>query len=207
VLPPPVPEGAAAEVVDSMRRPLGGGLAEGWSNLGSPPVMVLAAFVMVSSTMGGADPWIWTGVHLAVAVLFPLVMLVALHRLGEVSDFEVSDRRQRLVPLLMTLVCTVGSLVFMEAGSAPGPHVRLALAYAAAVAVLVPVSPFWKISVHTAAAAVAGTVSWQLTGSPLWLLLLVSTMAASRVVLGRHTPAQVAAGALLGVAVTRLFVS
>jgi membrane-associated phospholipid phosphatase len=87
----------------------------------------------------------------------------------------------------------------------PAPLVRLTLAYTVLGLVLVLVSRHWKISVHCAGVAMAGTVLWRLHDAPLWLVLGLVTMAAARLVLRRHTPGQVVAGSLLGVLVAAAF--
>ncbi|MBE0566191.1 MAG: hypothetical protein IH621_09555 [Krumholzibacteria bacterium] len=177
---------------------LGPRLAVAFSHAASPPVMAAVSFVLLASTLPGTRPWAWTGAHVAVAVLFPLGALVVMHRRGEVRDLELTRRDQRTAPLLLTLLCAGLSLFAQAIGGAPAPLVSLAVAWTALVLALLVVTRRWKISVHTAGLAVAGALLWKLHGSPAWLLAGVTALGTARVVLGRHTVAQVVAGALLG---------
>jgi len=188
------------------RRSAWAGLCEAWSHAASPPVMVLIAYALAAGTLPGSRPWIWTGFHVAIAVAFPLSMLFMMHGRGEVDDIELTNLRQRQSPLLLTTLATGFSLFVLETAVAPALLVRLTLAYTILGLVLVFVSRRWKISVHCAGVAVAGTVIWQLHGSPLWFATGVATMAGARVALGRHTVAQTLAGSLLGSLLTLVFV-
>lgn len=181
------------------------GLGEAWSFAASPPVMAVTAYVLTAATVAGVRPWVWTAVHLVLAVVFPLLVVVAMRRRGEISDLELTRLDQRQSPLLLTFLVNGVSLWVMETAVAPAPLVRLTMAFAVLSLVVLLVSRSWKISVHCAGVAVAGTVLWQLYDAPLWLAAGVVGMAAARVALGRHTVAQTIAGAVLGCAVTLVF--
>jgi len=116
----------------------------------------------------------------ALAALFvcvlPLFLLLALVRLGKVTDHHVSNRKQRAPVLLMSLASVAAGLLVLEAVGAPRSVVVMVLAIvsSAAIAVLM-LGPAW-----------------------LPLLLLIPAVGWSRVVLRAHTVAQVVAGSLFG---------
>jgi membrane-associated phospholipid phosphatase len=89
--------------------------------------------------------------------------------------------------------------VVLEAAAAPRSVVVMVLTIVAGIVVIALVSPFWKISGHAAAVSSASVISVLILG-PGWLplLLLIPAVGWSRVVLRAHTPAQVAAGSLVG---------
>ena len=77
---------------------------------------------------------------------------------------------------------------------------RLALLLFLQAFIILNVTLRWKISVHSAVAAMTGCVVWTLTGSPLGLSIGLPAVMWSRIHLGRHTPAQTSVGAALGTA-------
>jgi membrane-associated phospholipid phosphatase len=165
-----------------------------------PPVVV-TVLLLISPVREAGFPA--TAVYGALAALFvcviPLLVLLALVRSGKVTDHHVSSRRQRMPVLLMALASVVGGLVVLEAAAAPRSVVVMVLTIVGGIVVIALVSPFWKISGHAAAVSSASVISVLILG-PGWLplLLLIPAVGWSRVVLRAHTPAQVAAGSLVG---------
>lgn len=165
-----------------------------------PPVVV-TVLLLISPVREAGFPA--TAVYGALAALFvcviPLLVLLALVRSGKVTDHHVSSRRQRMPVLLMALGSVVGGLVVLEAAAAPRSVVVMVLTIVGGIVVIALVSPFWKISGHAAAVSSASVISVLILG-PGWLplLLLIPAVGWSRVVLRAHTPAQVAAGSLVG---------
>lgn len=165
-----------------------------------PPVVVSVQLLVSPLTQPGFPGTMAYG---ALAALFvcvvPLMLLLVLVRLGKVTDHHVSDRKQRAPVLLMALGSIVAGLLVLEAAGAPKSVVAMVLAVVGGVVVLAGVSPFWKISGHSAAISSSAVIAVLMLG-PAWLplLLLIPAVAWSRVVLRAHTRAQVVAGALFG---------
>jgi membrane-associated phospholipid phosphatase len=89
----------------------------------------------------------------------------------------------------------------LAAGGAPSQLTWYFGCMLASVAVLAAITAAWKISIHCAVASGSVTLLTLLYG--LWVApayLLVAVTAWSRVELRDHTPAQVAAGTILGAA-------
>lgn len=169
-----------------------------FSYLASPPVAALVSFLAAAQHLGGGGAWAWAIVHTLVAIVFPVAVLVAMQRRGEVADLEITHRSQRVMPLMFTLTLTGYSLFLMETGGAPALLRQLALGSSVLTAGLLLVTRHWKISVHAAGVALAGVVLWSVWGTALPLVVGCAAMAGARIHLGRHTPAQVLAGTLLG---------
>ncbi|MGW0916872.1 hypothetical protein ACWD1Z_34950 [Streptomyces sp. NPDC002784] len=141
------------------------------------------------------------------AALFTSVLPSVLLRLGERrsywSDRHVRQRQDRLVagPVVLASVITGTGLLY---GLAATPAVRaLVAAMLAVLLVLMVITFFWKVSVHSAVAAGALAVLALLHG-PWWALSapLVALIGWSRVRLRCHTVAQVAVGACVGAVVS-----
>lgn len=171
-----------------------------WASEAMAPAALAAVLPVVVGVLADG----WRGAALAVvgalvAVLPGLLLVVHLVRRGRVVDHHLPDRADRPRVLGAALVGVVAAEGLQVLLGAPPPLRVLFGAMAALLAVLVLVSTRWKVSLHAAAASaslgalVAALGPWALLGVPL-----VVVLAASRVVLGAHTPAQVLVGLGLG---------
>ena len=160
-------------------------------NLG---VLVLLALGLRS----GALPWSLVGA-LFVSVLPYAVVIVGVRR-GIWRDRMLTDRRQRLVPIISNVsFALVGFLILLASPAPRELPAFLGMAIAAQVALFV-VTLFWKISFHSGVAAGALVVVGLEFGWIVAVILspLVVLIAWSRVELREHTVAQVVAGAPVG---------
>lgn len=126
----------------------------------------------------------------------PLVLLVWGIKTGRIKNWDLTERRQRVVPILieMTLTAIAGVLVVIWGNSFLESVMVMLLGWMVGFLLITLV---WKISGHVAAntLAVGLTLSWW--GGRAWiLLLLIPLVAWARVKRGDHTAAQAAAGAL-----------
>ena len=133
----------------------------------------------------------------------PLIYVAIGVRTGKISDLDVSRRSERAGPFLFgTVSVSVGLLVL---SLVHGPRdLETALILTAISAVIMMVTTlWWKISIHASSMAGAATMLTALYGMallPSFLLLVLVSW--SRVVLRRHTVAQVVIGSLLSIALS-----
>jgi membrane-associated phospholipid phosphatase len=184
----------------------GGRLATVISMVGSPPVLGIAATGLTASVLSNqgrrADQaWLWAVVSALLAIVAPLAYILWLLRHGRVSDIDLQIREQRARPLVVSVISSGLAWAVLQVGRAPAELVALAAALWVQTAIILGITLRWKISMHSSAAAGAGTLVWALTGTILPLLVLVPLVAWSRVRLRRHTLGQTVAGAALGFAV------
>ncbi len=163
-------------------------------------VIALPPLVGWRATAPGLAGLLW-GVAAAVCCgVIPYAFILAGVRSGRITDRHVFRRDQRLVPLVLGGVCVVAGLAAMMLLDATKAVVVLVVGMLSALLVIAPVTAFWKISLHAAVAggtAMALTVTFGLYAAAVaWPLTVL--VAASRVALRAHTPAQVIAGALVG---------
>ncbi|MFI7415258.1 hypothetical protein ACIBU0_42160 [Streptomyces sp. NPDC049627] len=160
--------------------------------------------VAVSLGVGLAQNNPVTGVLWALeAILFAAVLPMAFikygMRKGMWADRHIGQRQRRmiLIPVIMALVgLGIGGMLWFDA---PTDMVALVVAMLATLAVLLPVTAFWKISVHTAVAGGALAMLALTWGPLVWLAYpLVAVIAWSRISLRDHTLAQTIAGAIAG---------
>ncbi|MCX5182570.1 hypothetical protein [Streptomyces sp. NBC_00268] len=160
--------------------------------------------ILVSLGVGAAQDNPLTGIGWALeAILFaaalPMTYIKYGIRTGKWADRHIGQRQRRmlLIPVIMASVATgIGLMIWLDA---PKAMIALVIAMLATLAVLLPVTAFWKISVHTAVAGGA-LAMLALTWSPLlWIAYpIIAVIAWSRISLRDHTLAQTIAGAVTG---------
>ena len=143
--------------------------------------------------------------------LVPLLILLVMKWQGRVTNLDVSDREERLVPFLYAIVsfgfwCAYLNVVL----KVPAFMFWTAVCSVLAIAVCAVISLRWKISAHLAS---MGGVVGMVVGYLLYfgitapvtvsgLLLLSLLLMYARIYLGAHTPLQTVCGFLLGLIMT-----
>ncbi|MDE6137752.1 MAG: phosphatase PAP2 family protein [Muribaculaceae bacterium] len=151
------------------------------------------------------------GATLGVAIItgaIPLCLLLLLFHTGRIADMCISRRSERTVPMIIAVLAYIGAAVYL--GILHAPMWLRCFFYGAAASTVIAlfVNLRWKISAHAIAiGGMAGMMLW-LTATGLatvnamiWLtgaIILGGIVGSARLVLERHTPAQVMTGWLLG---------
>ncbi|MDH6112058.1 membrane-associated phospholipid phosphatase [Kitasatospora sp. MAP12-15] len=134
--------------------------------------------------------------------VIPIVLIKLGERRGHWGDRHVRRRQDRLVVIPMIMASVVCGMALMLLCHAPREMAALVAAMLAALVVILAITVFWKVSVHTAVSS--GAIAMlALTYGPWMLALypLVAVVGWSRVELKDHTLAQVLVGTVLGAAV------
>jgi membrane-associated phospholipid phosphatase len=175
----------------------------------SPAVLVAMVLLVVawSSAESAGQALAMGGTAAAAASFIPITFILAGVRRGHWSDWHVTVREHRRLPLLVCLGSTALGAAGLALIGAPRDLLALIACMAAALLVAAPITLLlrFKISIHgLVAAGVAVTfvvmygaallVTWPIAAAVCW----------SRVRLGDHSSAQVLAGAAVGAAATGL---
>jgi len=190
------------------RTSVGGGfrretLAKVVTEVSGPAIVVMAGLVIVASrnaSHGAGAAWGAVAVVLCAGV--PMAYVARGVKTGKWSDHHVPDRRQRHTPLLVGLVCIATAGVLLSVVRAPRELIALVLSQLVGLIVVMIVTRFWKISVHSSASG--GLVGILVAIYGLWAVLGVLPLALvawSRTVLDAHTWPQVLVGAAAGATV------
>lgn len=176
------------------------------TNAFSPPVLLAAGAALVAASHGPAAlPAV--GAYLLAAVGAPLLLLGWLLRRGVVSDPDIVRREQRLIPMGAAVAGL--ALGWELTGALDAPQALKVLAGAqfglGLLLLAVTVALQWKISVHTAQAALTAALLTPAVEGDGILIGLVGITATTRLLLGRHTLAQTLAGAAAGLGVGLAF--
>jgi membrane-associated phospholipid phosphatase len=176
------------------------GLARAVTELLAPANLAVAQLLLVGwHSSPGPTGLGWGLLTATFCGLLPYgIVLAGVHR-QRWTDRHLRARQQRPLPFLAAIASLLAGLAVLLALDAPRQLVALVVAMLTGLAATLAVTPWWKLSLHTAAAS--GTVATlALVFGPALTLALpaVALVAWSRVRLGDHTLAQTLAGAALG---------
>lgn len=150
--------------------------------------------------------WFCYAVTVVVLILLPLVCMLIFKKLRLIRDLHLETGQERVYPALATVFSAF--LGFYLIGRLPYTNIvqQLYLVLIIVLSAFSVVTLRWKISMHmTAAGAVCGFVS--VLGLKYWgnvdvwlmgILLLSGILAACRLYLKKHNPAQIYAGFCFG---------
>lgn len=144
--------------------------------------------------------------------ILPLLSIFLLWKLGAIHDPGLNDRRDRRVPYMVTVAGYAGVAIYLAMVKAPLWLSMLVAGGALALAVLAVVNNWWKMSGHaTGIGGLCAVVLFMLLSGVgfadlrvefLAAVLVAGAVCTSRLVLERHTLAQVGAGFATGFACT-----
>lgn len=144
----------------------------------------------------------------------PLVVLLIMKASKHISDIDISNRRQRTLPLLLMFVCYTLAAVYIRAIHAPTWLVLYFISGIESVIVLglITVLVKWKISMHGAgtgnligmfvAMHKLGIADHNMFGLITAAIIISGLVCSSRIVLRKHTLAQVFAGTIVSALIT-----
>ncbi|MEO7022564.1 MAG: hypothetical protein ABI234_20610, partial [Ktedonobacteraceae bacterium] len=188
-------------------KPLRVRCARAISNILSPaalsvPMILLVAFYQASSI---ANALIYAAITLFFLCVGPFGYVLVNVRLGKLSDVDVSKRSERVGPFIFGLLSICLGWFALVLMHGPSPLISVLMVTAISGLIMMIITLWWKISLHASSLAGAATMLTAFYGTtmlPLFGLLILVCW--SRVVLRRHTTAQVIAGSLLSIVLTVL---
>lgn len=169
----------------------------------------VAGPLLLVLALGDSTPWVWgliwaVGIGLLTLVA-PLLILKRELRRGGISDWHISNRKERLrpIPVILSLLVVTVPLVLLIVFR--GPRLLVVGTVIALILVLfnLLVTLGWKISQHVSSIAASATLVTATLGvGALPVLLLIPLVAWARVKVNAHTVMQTVAGGVVGVAIT-----
>jgi hypothetical protein len=163
------------------------------------PLLAVPLFLAVGAQAAGWRGLLWGLLCLFLTSGLSLVYLAYLARSGKVRDLRSIPQSERVRPLRMVAALHAGAFVIVSLLGAPAPLRAALLSYALATLLFALLTPTTNLSLH--AAGVSGTAVCLVYVFGAWglsALLLVPLVWWARTVLGRHTPAELALGVLVG---------
>jgi membrane-associated phospholipid phosphatase len=167
--------------------------------------VVFILLITMDNSLSGDRKILLTGISVVFASLIPIGYLLNLKRRGKIREMEIIERHRRYIPFLLGLFnYFIGFLILLALG-APRLVSGVMLFHATNTLFVLFVTLRWKISAH--AVGISGplmVLSFRFGSCVLPFYILVPLIGASRVVLKRHTVAQVIVGMLAGLGLTAL---
>ncbi|MFF4340545.1 hypothetical protein ACFY00_11470 [Kitasatospora sp. NPDC001540] len=166
----------------------------------APANLVVALLLLI----GWRSTRSWSGLGWGLlAALFcgviPIGIIALGVKRGGLTDRHIRVRRQRILPMALSLVSVATGITLLHTLGAPADVSALVVAMLVGLVSTLLVTTGWQISLHNSVAG--GTVMVLVLALGPWLLLTALGAAAigwSRMVLRAHTLAQILAGTALG---------
>jgi membrane-associated phospholipid phosphatase len=187
-------------------------IAEVLSYIAHPLFIPLLGLLVISNSgtyAADLDPRFTHFIYLAVFIftlVLPACLIPLFYYSGLVRSIELSERRERLIPMYVTLVFYIAAYLLIRRLPVSMVYQRYLFAGCLSILFLLVVSYFWKISAHLV--GWGGLVSLIICLSVLFktdlmLFLIVSLFLTgcvgfARLRLDEHSPLQVLAGFVLG---------
>lgn len=178
------------------------------ASIGSNPPLVMAIFygyVVYHFTEFFPQATLFALIGLFFMIVVPGIYILWAWRNHKVTDFDLTDRKERAIPFSLAGVGILLTFFFLDYYGAGEPILAFLLASLFNLLVITLITPFWKISLHTATLTGVITsvviLSW---GKYEYLYLLLLPVIWSRLVLRRHTFWQLLAGIALTAVLTKI---
>ncbi len=138
--------------------------------------------------------------------IVPTLLVIYLKRLKIISSLDVENRKERLIPFVLTLALYITTYILLKKSSLPQELYSIVLGSIIAMIAAFLITFFWKISIHmTGIGGVIGVMCalFQVhfffpVGILTILILVAGFIGTARMVLNVHTIAQVICGTILG---------
>jgi len=137
------------------------------------------------------------GIFLTTAVL-PGILVFAMVRMKTVSDFELTDRKGRVIPYLLFITSILFSLFCLYRMMMPMWFLSLILGFCVAFVITLLINFCWKISAHAVGIGLARIHFANPYLLFIILILIAGSIGTARIFLQRNTPMQVYGGFSLG---------
>ncbi len=163
------------------------------------PLLAVPLFLAVGAEAGGTRGLLWGLLCLVLTSGLSLLYLLYLARSGEVRDPRSISQAERVRPLRIVAALHVGAFLVATLLGAPAELRAALLSYALATVLFALLTPLTNLSLH--AAGVSGAAVCLIFVFGAWglpALLLVPLVWWARMLLGRHTPKELALGVLVG---------
>ena len=147
-------------------------------------------------------------------ILLPTVLINVYRHYQGWTHLQLSVKRKRAVPYLISSLCYLGCIYVMNALHIP--HLIKSILFAALILQLIcaVINHWWKISTHSAAtgAVIGALLAFALIFdfNPMWwlclLLIMSGAVGSSRIILRQHTVMQVVGGSIIGGIITFILI-
>ncbi len=145
----------------------------------------------------------------------PAIFIYAVYRMNLISDLSLKIRKERFIPYIIVLISYSLMIIYYYRMGMPGWFLMLASSSIGVILIALFITIWWKISAHMfgVGGLLGGvmSVSYFIEQSNpfqlfISLFVICGMVGTSRLILKRHTPAQVLGGFVLGFGISFLSV-
>ncbi len=178
-------------------------IAKGVSAITHTPLIAIPIFLVISYYLLPMSDFIIIGsVSVFFGGLFPFI-LCYLYAKKKNLEIDVPTKEDRIYPLLMVIPLYLIGLILLFLLRTPSIITVLMFCYFSLTIIVLLISLYWKISLHSMGVAGPAVFLIYIFGIPgLIFSLIIPLVMWSRVYLRKHTVLQVIMGALLGFLLT-----
>jgi hypothetical protein len=163
------------------------------------PLLAVPLFIAVGFEAAGARGLLWALLCVSLTSGLSLLYLVYLTRSGKVRDPRSIPRSERIRPLRVVAGLHVAAFLAVSLLGGPADLRAALLSYALATLLFALLTPVSNLSLHAAGVSGAAACLTRVFGAwGLLAFLLLPPVFWARLALGRHTPVELALGALVG---------
>lgn len=173
------------------------------STFGNAPLIAILVFLLINYFLLKGSQFVTvTFVSIVFAALIPSIIALIWIRHQKI-EFDMPRKEDRLYPLLWIILSYLIGVIALYLISAPPITTVLMFCYFSNTLIVLLISLFWKISIHSMGVAGPAAAVIYVFGYPgLIFLILIPVIIWSRLYLKRHTFLQAIAGASLGFTLT-----
>lgn len=170
------------------------------SVLFSPPLVLIYAVMLSAPFLNVSKPFMWSVLFVLLFIAPPCLYIYKLLKNGDIKGFHMNNREERIKPIIAaTLNTFFGIYIFYTLG-APTVYILIGLSSFLSISLILLITMFWKISVHSAAVSGLYIVTMsQISDLAVPFAVLILIVAWSRVHLSCHTVLQTITGVFLGI--------
>lgn len=164
----------------------------------------LALWVSILCYQSLSTRWVVLLAIFGITCIIPLVIVVILHKMKIVADFELDNRNERYLPYMATIVCYIAATFYLYNVHAPAWFIAFMAGGTLAGIMALIINCWWKISAHTSGMGGIVAMLFAIHSNGLeafdifWLIclaiILSGVVGAVRVYQRHHTFMQVFAG-------------
>lgn len=158
---------------------------------------LIVSLYVSSSLLEAAKYWLVTGFFFCVLPLGDVLLRI---RKGITKDIHIDERKDRIIPFLITLTSSIAGLLTVSFLDFPKEIQAVSWAIVLTGAIITAITLFWKISLHAAGISAIVTALIVFLGSPAVIMVLfIPVVFWARLTLRKHNIWQLLAGSGLSV--------
>jgi membrane-associated phospholipid phosphatase len=174
-------------------------LARFISDITIAPLIAIPLFVVINYfTIKEPNFYLITLLSIFFAGLLPIITSFLWIQSKKI-EIDMPKKEDRTYPLLMVIISYLMGVIVLYAIHAPPITIVLMFCYFSNTVIVLLISKYWKISIHSmGVAGPSAAIIYVFGGIGLYFTLIIPLVMWSRVYLKRHNLIQVTAGALFG---------